>query len=45
MLKNYLRRALRTLTCNGSISFLNILGLSAGMTAATSNPVKNLRTE
>ena len=34
MLKNYFRTALRTLTRNGSISLLNILGLSAGMTAA-----------
>jgi predicted permease len=34
MIRNYLRTAIRTLTRNGSISLLNILGLSAGMTAA-----------
>ena len=34
MIKHYFRTALRTLTRNSSISFLNILGLSAGMTAA-----------
>ena len=34
MLKNYFLTALRTLRKNGSITSLNILGLSAGMTAA-----------
>src|SRR5579872_1232961 len=34
MLKNFLRIAFRTLTRNASIGILNILGLSAGMTAA-----------
>ena len=34
MIKSYLRTAFRTLTRNSSVSLLNILGLSAGMTAA-----------